>query len=96
MEHVFRFYYENNIVCVLEHALSFYYENNLVGTLHELDLSILVEPPEDLRARELDAANVGAVKLELQTKGKLGAKLEIICAAPPVSFRFIVKTIWMF
>ena len=51
----------------------------LVVVHHTLD------PPENLRARELDAHNVEAVKMELKTKGMLGARLDIICAAPPVS-----------
>ena len=57
----------------------------LVVVHHTLDVSILEAPPENLRARELDAHNVEAVKMELKTKGMLGARLDIICAAPPVS-----------
>ena len=42
------------------------------------DLKQLHTPPENLRARELDPANVKKVKQELEIKGEVGALLQII------------------
>ena len=50
----------------------------------ELDVSKLNEPPENLRARELNRENIDQVKKELTVKGKVGARLELICCVPPV------------
>ena len=49
-------------------------------------------PPENLRARELDPANVAKVKQELEIKGEVGALLQIICVVPPVMFPVITVT----
>jgi len=50
----------------------------------DLDVSKLKEPPEDLRARELNRKNVDEVKKDLRVKGKVGARLELVCVVPPV------------
>ena len=65
----------------------------LVVVHHTLDVSILEPPPEHLRAR---AHNVEAVKIELKTKGMLGARLDIICAAPLARVLFRVQRSWFF
>ena len=50
----------------------------------EVDLKQLSDPPENLRARELDEHNVKKVKEELEVKGEVGAVLQMICVVPPV------------
>ena len=62
------------------------------------DVREFPSPPEQFRARELSAENLAQVKRELETKGTLGSRLEIICVVPPVSssswtldFHFVVR-----
>lgn len=56
-----------------------------LGTF-DIDVSKLSEPPDSLRARNLAEDNVEQVKLELLTKGRVGARYQIILVIPPVRF----------
>lgn len=51
-----------------------------------MDVSKLHKPPEYLRARDLAEDNVEQVKLELLTKGRVGARYQMILVIPPVCF----------
>lgn len=58
-----------------------------LGTF-DFDVSKLAPPPDSLRARDLFEENVEQVKLELVTKGRVGARYQMILVIPPVSITY--------